>query len=174
MDRWGNLAFSKTVPFDLTCWKYMISKHFPSNELRHRLRRRLWGRQMLQNCQLLLESFDQHVCSNGCSYSWIAALCSSIKGEMHCSCSLYIYESFSLVLMLWGIFAPPTLYSANNVRNKMLLLFCIWMEWSSQAWLPFKCLSVADAGSSITWLSCSFPKGTVYLPVPCVFNQALL
>lgn len=41
---------------------------------------------------------------------------------MHCSCSLYIYESFSLVLILWEFFAPSTLYSANCVRNKRLFL----------------------------------------------------
>lgn len=80
-----------------------------------------------KNCRLLLESFDLHVCANECSCSWMAALWNGISREMHCSCSLYIYESFSLVLALWEFFTPSTLYSASSVRNK-ILFFAFW--WS--------------------------------------------
>lgn len=78
------------------------------------------------------------------------ALWNSISKEVHCTCFLYIYESFSLVLILWEFLAPPPLciqqtvweirdffffFHSDAVQFSGLVIFQVFI--SSRCWTQY-------------------------------------
>lgn len=81
----------------------------------------------------------------------------AVSLEKHGALAHCIYMSDSLSINTLRIFcSPPIWYSAGSVRNKIFSLHSDGEKFSD--WLPFKGLSIADAG--FIWLCCLFSDCT--------------